>query len=37
MERSNAKVTDDTERTWPEPPQTGHFSVELSSTEVRMR
>src|ERR1017187_292895 len=37
MARSNCSDTDDTERTWPEPPQTGHFSVELSNTEVRMR
>ena len=37
MARNNCSATDDTERTWPEPPQTGHFSVDDSSTEVRMR
>jgi len=31
------RPTDDTERTWPVPPQCEHFSVELSSTLERMR
>ena len=35
--RSSCSATDETERTWPVPPQCGQFSVELSSTEVRMR
>src|SRR6266568_4381101 len=35
--RSSCSATDDTERTWPVPPQCGHFSVELSSTLERMR
>jgi len=36
-ERRSCSATDDTERTWPVPPQCGHFSVELSSTLERMR
>ena len=33
---ASMRIYDD-ERTWPEPPQIGHFSVEDSSTDVRMR